>query len=231
LRDRLTEREIDAYRHPLVRVGLDTYEAAGGGIRRDLFAEGDAGVYLTDAALLERLAQDKLAGIAAEVKAEGWAWVDATPGVTHADLHAFQRAPRSAANRTSAKRSASRSCKPRCTNWPKPWMPLGRRRRGKGRCLAGGRRSRGRAVAGAGRWLAGLRREREGRSRCHRHHRPQRRGRDSSRPDARSRGQGAAHAGTPAPGFGSEGERRRRRTETTTSSPRPPPCPTGWRSG
>ncbi|PXB73152.1 chromosome partitioning protein ParB, partial [Pseudomonas aeruginosa] len=30
LRDRLTEREIDAYRHPLVRfVGLETYEAAG----------------------------------------------------------------------------------------------------------------------------------------------------------------------------------------------------------
>ena len=47
-------------------------------------------MYLTDAALLERLAQDKLAGIAAEVKAEGWAWADATPGVTHADLHAFQ---------------------------------------------------------------------------------------------------------------------------------------------
>jgi len=95
LRDRLTEREIDAYRHPLVRfVGLDTYEAAGGGIRRDLFAEGDAGVYLNDVALLERLAHDKLAGIAAQVKAEGWAWVDATPAATHADLQAFQRAPR-----------------------------------------------------------------------------------------------------------------------------------------
>lgn len=107
LRDRLTEREIDAYRHPLVRfVGLDTYEAAGGGIRRDLFAEGDAGVYLTDAALLERLAQDKLAGIAAEVKAEGWAWVDATPAVTHADLHAFQRAPRE--RREPTKREAQR---------------------------------------------------------------------------------------------------------------------------
>ncbi|MFO7072105.1 chromosome partitioning protein ParB, partial [Pseudomonas aeruginosa] len=75
-------------------VGLDNYEAAGGGIRRDLFAEGDAGVYLTGAALLESLAQDKLTGIAAAVRAEGWAWVDATPGVTHADLHAFQRAPR-----------------------------------------------------------------------------------------------------------------------------------------
>ncbi|TED40420.1 ParB/RepB/Spo0J family partition protein [Pseudomonas aeruginosa] len=107
LRDRLTEREIDAYRHPLVRfVGLDTYEAAGGGVRRDLFAEGDAGVYLTDAALLDRLAQDRLAGIAAEVKAEGWAWVDATPGVTHADLHAFQRAPRE--RREPTKREAQR---------------------------------------------------------------------------------------------------------------------------
>ncbi|MBA0263995.1 ParB/RepB/Spo0J family partition protein [Stenotrophomonas maltophilia] len=107
LRDRLTEREIDAYRHPLVRfVGLDTYEAAGGGIRRDLFAEGDAGVYLTDATLLERLAQDKLSGIAAVVKAEGWAWVDATPAVTHADLHAFQRAPRE--RREPNKREAQR---------------------------------------------------------------------------------------------------------------------------
>lgn len=107
LRERLTEREIDAYRHPLVRfVGLDTYEAEGGGIRRDLFAEGDAGVYLNDAALLERLAQDKLAGIAAAIRAEGWAWVDATPGVTHADLHAFQRAPRE--RREPNKREAQR---------------------------------------------------------------------------------------------------------------------------
>ncbi|WP_423196660.1 ParB/Sulfiredoxin domain-containing protein [Cupriavidus sp. H19C3] len=107
LRERLTEREIDAYRHPLVRfVGLDAYEAAGGGVRRDLFAEGDAGVYLTDAALLERLAQAKLAGIAAEVRGEGWAWVDATPGVTHADLHAFQRAPQ--ARREPTKREVQR---------------------------------------------------------------------------------------------------------------------------
>ena len=107
LRERLTEREIDAYRHPLVRfVGLDAYEQAGGGIRRDLFAEDDAGVYLNDAALLERLAQDKLAGIAAEVGREGWAWVDATPDMTHADLHAFQRAPRE--RRAPGKRDAQR---------------------------------------------------------------------------------------------------------------------------
>lgn len=107
LRERLTEREIDAFRHPLVRfVGLDAYEQAGGGIRRDLFAEDDAGVYLNDAALLERLAQDKLAGIAAEVKTEGWAWVDAAPTATFADLQAFQRAPRE--RREPTKREAQR---------------------------------------------------------------------------------------------------------------------------
>ena len=107
LRDRLTEREIDAYRHPLVRfVGLDAYEQAGGGVRRDLFAEGDAGVYLNDAALLERLTLDKLAGIAATVCTEGWAWVDAAPAATYADLQAFQRAPKE--RREPNKREAQR---------------------------------------------------------------------------------------------------------------------------
>ena len=104
LRERLTEREIGAS-HALVRfVGLDTYEAAGGGIRRDLFAEGDAGVYVTDTALLETLVREKLGSHAAAVRAEGWAWVDATPAMTYADLQAFQRAPRE--QRTPSKREA-----------------------------------------------------------------------------------------------------------------------------
>ncbi|MDY1261786.1 ParB/RepB/Spo0J family partition protein [Pseudomonas aeruginosa] len=94
LRERLTEREINAT-HPLVRfAGLDAYAAAGGGIRRDLFAEGDAGTYLTDAALLETLVRDKLDALAENVHAEGWAWVDATPHISHADRQAFQNAPR-----------------------------------------------------------------------------------------------------------------------------------------
>lgn len=94
LRERLTEREINAM-HPLVRfVGLDAYTVAGGGIRRDLFAEGDAGTYLTDAALLETLVRDKLDALAEGVRAEGWAWVDATPHISHADRQAFQNAPR-----------------------------------------------------------------------------------------------------------------------------------------
>ncbi|MCO3284216.1 ParB/RepB/Spo0J family partition protein [Pseudomonas aeruginosa] len=100
LRERLTEREIDAG-HALVRfVGLDAYEAAGGGVRRDLFAQDDTGVYVTDAALLETLVREKLDSHAAKVKAEGWAWVDATPAATYADLQAFQRAPRERRNPT-----------------------------------------------------------------------------------------------------------------------------------
>ncbi|HFX0594740.1 TPA: chromosome partitioning protein ParB, partial [Pseudomonas aeruginosa] len=94
LRERLTEREIDAT-HALVRfAGLDAYTAAGGGIRRDLFAEGDAGTYLTDAALLETLVRDKLDALAGDVRAEGWAWVEAVPHMSYAERQAFQNAPR-----------------------------------------------------------------------------------------------------------------------------------------
>ncbi|WP_454260283.1 ParB N-terminal domain-containing protein [Pseudoxanthomonas mexicana] len=94
LRERLTEREIDAA-HALVRfVGLDAYRQAGGGIRRDLFAEGDAGAYLTDAALLETLVRGKLDAQAEDVRAEGWAWVEAVPHMSYAERQAFQNAPR-----------------------------------------------------------------------------------------------------------------------------------------
>ena len=94
LRDRLTEREISAT-HPLVRfVGLDAYTQAGGGIRRDLFAEGDAGTYLTDAGLLETLVRGKLDALADGIRTEGWAWVEAVPHMNHAERQAFQNAPR-----------------------------------------------------------------------------------------------------------------------------------------
>src|SRR3546814_10248642 len=99
-------REIDASQSLVRFVGLDAYEAAGGGIRRDLFAQDDSGVYVTDVALLETLVRQKLDEHAATVKAEGWAWVDATPAATYADLQAFQRAPRERRNPT--KREADR---------------------------------------------------------------------------------------------------------------------------
>jgi len=94
LRERLTEREISAS-DPLVRfVGLDAYTAAGGGTRRDLFAEDDSGTYLADAALLETLVRGKLDALAEDVRGEGWAWVEAVPHMSHADRQTFQNAPR-----------------------------------------------------------------------------------------------------------------------------------------
>ena len=94
LRERLTAREIDA-QHPLARfVGLDAYTAAGGGTRRDLFAEDDSGIYLDDPALLDRLAREKLTALAEDVRAEGWAWVEAVLHLSHAERQAFENAPR-----------------------------------------------------------------------------------------------------------------------------------------
>lgn len=94
LRERLTERELSAS-HPLaVFVGLEAYRAAGGGTRRDLFAEDDSGTYLTDSALLEALARDKLEALADDVRAECWTWVHVMPHMSHADWDAFRPLPR-----------------------------------------------------------------------------------------------------------------------------------------
>lgn len=92
LRDHLTCEEIDASRDAVARfVGVDAYEAAGGGIRRDLFSDEQNGVFLTDAGLLDALARDKLSAVAESVRAEGWGWVEAAPRATAAELHGFQR--------------------------------------------------------------------------------------------------------------------------------------------
>ncbi len=110
LREHLTAREIDAVRDPLARfVGIDVYEAAGGGVRRDLFSEDTHEAYLTDAALLESLARDQLAPIADRVRAEGWGWVNLMPRITCAELRGFERAPRE--RRTSTKSEAKHIAK------------------------------------------------------------------------------------------------------------------------
>ena len=76
LRRKLTAGEVEAAGHALVRfVGIDAYEAAGGVVRRDLF-DDEQSRYLSDSALLQRLAAEKLEALAAAVVQEGWAWVE-----------------------------------------------------------------------------------------------------------------------------------------------------------
>ena len=103
LRDHLTQGELSATGDALVRfVGLHACEAAGGTVRRDLFSDGQQGAYLTDPALLDRLARDRLADMADQMRGEGWAWVDVVPRATHAELHVFHRARRERRQPTKA---------------------------------------------------------------------------------------------------------------------------------
>lgn len=76
LRRRLTVGEVEAAGSALVRfVGIEAYEAAGGVVRRDLF-DDEQSRFLSDPALLERLATEKLEALACTVREEGWKWVE-----------------------------------------------------------------------------------------------------------------------------------------------------------
>ena len=74
IRKLLTEDAVRASDKRVRFVGLDTYEAEGDSVLRDLFSQNDDG-WLQDVALLERLVTAKLTGEAETIKAEGWRWV------------------------------------------------------------------------------------------------------------------------------------------------------------
>ena len=85
----LTAGEIEAAGNALVRfVGVEAYEAAGGVVRRDLFDDVQSR-FLSDAALVQRLATEKLEGLADAVRHEGWAWVEARFEVDSHTLRQF----------------------------------------------------------------------------------------------------------------------------------------------
>ncbi len=90
LRRALTENEVSARERVARFVGLKAYEKAGGAIRRDLFAE-DGDAFILDPALLSRLATEKLEKRAAQLKAEGLAWVDVTPHLDYAGRAEYGR--------------------------------------------------------------------------------------------------------------------------------------------
>ncbi len=87
----LTAQHINAQTDRLARfVGLETYEKAGGGVVRDLFSTADSG-YLTDAALLERLALVKLERSRKALEREGHAWIEVVPRLDRTALAAFAK--------------------------------------------------------------------------------------------------------------------------------------------
>jgi ParB family chromosome partitioning protein len=71
----LTEGDIPLTDKRVTFVGLDAYSEAGGGFYQDLFSDGEV-AYLTDAALLDRLFDEKLQKLIEDVKAEGWQGVE-----------------------------------------------------------------------------------------------------------------------------------------------------------
>lgn len=74
VRQALTGTLVNSRRDPRAAfVGIEAYEAAGGSVLRDLFS---ADAMLADAALLQRLYDDKIAATARALKDEGWSFVD-----------------------------------------------------------------------------------------------------------------------------------------------------------
>jgi len=71
----LTEKTVRASDKRAVFVGLETYEAAGGIVMRDLFQSDDGG-WLQDAGLLDRLVEEKLKSEVEAIAAEGWKWIE-----------------------------------------------------------------------------------------------------------------------------------------------------------
>ena len=82
----LTEDRVPAGAAIARYVGIDAYEAAGGLVLRDLFAdEYENGVWLEDPALLNKLALERLK-VAADELATRWKWADARLDVDWSDL-------------------------------------------------------------------------------------------------------------------------------------------------
>ena len=87
----LTDDRIPAGAALARYVGVDAYEAAGGPVLRDLFAdEYENGVWLEDPALLMKLALERLQ-VAADELATRWKWAEARLDIDWSDLARFGR--------------------------------------------------------------------------------------------------------------------------------------------
>ena len=78
IRSALTEDKLHGGSAAVQFVGIEAYEAAGGTVTRDLFAQSDeAGLYIDCPQLLKKLATTKLTEAAADMQRRaGWKWVE-----------------------------------------------------------------------------------------------------------------------------------------------------------
>jgi ParB family transcriptional regulator, chromosome partitioning protein len=91
IRQMLAAEDIPASDKRVRFVGLEAYEAAGGFVRRDLFAEGEAGTYISDVVTLNRLLSKKLQAVAENTKAGGWKWVEIQPEMDYQAISRYRR--------------------------------------------------------------------------------------------------------------------------------------------
>ena len=93
VRAMLTEGEVPSHDRRVALIGLAAYEQAGGGVRRDLFADdAGGGVTLTDPGLLDRLVLEKLAAEGDRLRADGWRTVSVSM-MPPEDMRGFYAAP------------------------------------------------------------------------------------------------------------------------------------------
>ena len=90
IRRQLTEGAVRAADKRAQFVGVDTYEAAGGIVMRDLFEHDDGG-WLQDPALLDRLVIERLRAQAETLRAEGWKWIVVAPDFPYGHTAGLRR--------------------------------------------------------------------------------------------------------------------------------------------
>ncbi len=90
IRRMLTETSVRASDRRAIFIGVDTYEAAGGVVLRDLF-QGDDGGWLEDPALLDRLVAAKLQAEAEALAPEGWKWIEVATDLPYGYGHGLRR--------------------------------------------------------------------------------------------------------------------------------------------
>jgi ParB family chromosome partitioning protein len=92
IRRQLTQGAVRTCDKRVQFVGIEAYETASGVVLRDLFNRDDGG-WLQDAALLDRLAREKLERAAEEVRAEGWKWSEIAIDFPYGHTTGLRRLP------------------------------------------------------------------------------------------------------------------------------------------